>query len=513
MERNSGVWRTEDILNLNSNSNMRNMSTVLAQRQEHTFTEISNAPHASSPYMSSNDRLHGYSDSYISKFNPILGNEAIISVNEQHPPDFANAIPFQSSTQGTSQSPAEPNLQVELCDRELWQEFSNVGTEMIVTKAGRRMFPGYRVKISGMDPNTQYCVLMDIVNVDEHRYKFQQGEWMVAGKGELHAPQRMFLHSDSPATGSKWMTDIVSFYKIKLTNSINGRSTDKIVLNSMHRYQPRVHIVRTDDVNTLHLQPMSTFAFPQTVFITVTAYQNSQVTKLKINNNPFAKGFRDNGGRTNKNKKPSSDNQPDTTYERNLGKSSRESGAKDNEGSDQHNSKHLKLDSDTFNFTMYPNIDVPKSVVSQPMLGDYRLNVSAASEANTALPFYPYPQHMYHYPTVHTNTVPHYAAINPPFNYQLNPTTYYPHYPHPGYEPHLQQSYPQTLQTYSPVLTPPSDMTLAMRKKDTPPQKNPATSSPLKVASPPTPHTIYSMLHANTSQRKHSSISTKPCDQ
>ena len=33
--------------------------------------------------------------------------------------------------------------------------------------------------------------------------------------------------------------------------------------------------------------------FPETVFIAVTAYQNQLITKLKIDSNPFAKGFRD----------------------------------------------------------------------------------------------------------------------------------------------------------------------------------------------------------------------------
>lgn len=35
------------------------------------------------------------------------------------------------------------------------------------------------------------------------------------------------------------------------------------------------------------------FTFPETAFITVTAYQNQQITKLKIDSNPFAKGFRE----------------------------------------------------------------------------------------------------------------------------------------------------------------------------------------------------------------------------
>ena len=35
------------------------------------------------------------------------------------------------------------------------------------------------------------------------------------------------------------------------------------------------------------------FDFPMTSFIAVTSYQNPQMTKLKIDNNPFAKAFRD----------------------------------------------------------------------------------------------------------------------------------------------------------------------------------------------------------------------------
>lgn len=43
--------------------------------------------------------------------------------------------------------------------------------------------------------------------------------------------------------------------------------------------------------------------FPETEFIAVTAYQNDKITQLKIDNNPFAKGFRDTGnGRREKRK-------------------------------------------------------------------------------------------------------------------------------------------------------------------------------------------------------------------
>ena len=42
---------------------------------------------------------------------------------------------------------------------------------------------------------------------------------------------------------------------------------------------------------------VKTFVFNETKFIAVTAYQNTDVTQLKIDNNPFAKGFRDNTSR------------------------------------------------------------------------------------------------------------------------------------------------------------------------------------------------------------------------
>ena len=60
----------------------------------------------------------------------------------------------------------------------------------------------------------------------------------------------------------------------------------------MHRYQPIINVV---SVNTdqEEQQYSETFTFPQTIFTTVTAYQNQQITKLKIAYNPFAKGFRE----------------------------------------------------------------------------------------------------------------------------------------------------------------------------------------------------------------------------
>ncbi|GFO44283.1 hypothetical protein PoB_007078800 [Plakobranchus ocellatus] len=64
----------------------------------------------------------------------------------------------------------------------------------------------------------------------------------------------------------------------------------------MHKYQPRLHVIRTHDFMALPFVEWKTLVFEETVFIAVTAYQNEKITQLKIDNNPFAKGFRDSGG-------------------------------------------------------------------------------------------------------------------------------------------------------------------------------------------------------------------------
>ena len=54
----------------------------------------------------------------------------------------------------------------------------------------------------------------------------------------------------------------------------------------MHKYQPRVHIIRKRDhtasVINLKSEEMKTFTFPETNFIGVTAYQNQLVSRLRF---------------------------------------------------------------------------------------------------------------------------------------------------------------------------------------------------------------------------------------
>ncbi|XP_034026024.1 T-box transcription factor TBX5-like [Thalassophryne amazonica] len=197
------------------------------------------------------------------------------------------------SPQTASTQQGMDGIKVFLHDRELWTRFDEVGTEMIITKAGRRMFPSYKVKVTGLNPKTKYILLMDVVPGDDHRYKFADNKWSVTGKAEPAMPGRLYVHPDSPATGAHWSRQLVSFQKLKLTNN-HLDPFGHIILNSMHKYQPRLHIVKADENNGFGSKNTAfcTHVFSETAFIAVTSYQNHKITQLKIENNPFAKGFR-----------------------------------------------------------------------------------------------------------------------------------------------------------------------------------------------------------------------------
>ncbi|XP_071548995.1 uncharacterized protein byn isoform X2 [Panulirus ornatus] len=106
----------------------------------------------------------------------------------------------------------------------------------------RRMFPVVKVSVGGLDPASMYSVLLEFVQIDSHRWKYVNGEWVPGGKPEAAPTSAVYIHFDSPNFGAHWMKDPVSFAKVKLTNKTSG---------------------------------------------------NGQVTALKIKHNPFAKAFLD----------------------------------------------------------------------------------------------------------------------------------------------------------------------------------------------------------------------------
>ncbi|NXO00819.1 TBX5 factor, partial [Rhinopomastus cyanomelas] len=193
----------------------------------------------------------------------------------------------------TSKSPSSPQaaftqqgmegIKVFLHERELWLKFHEVGTEMIITKAGRRMFPSYKVKVTGLNPKTKYILLMDIVPADDHRYKFADNKWSVTGKAEPAMPGRLYVHPDSPATGAHWMRQLVSFQKLKLTNN----HLDPFGHVSTEMGEEHDNCAR--GVSVVGMECPTAWSPP---LLPAVQSGGDSITQLKIENNPFAKGFR-----------------------------------------------------------------------------------------------------------------------------------------------------------------------------------------------------------------------------
>ncbi|KAM9735189.1 T-box-containing protein TBX6L-like [Menidia menidia] len=197
-------------------------------------------------------------------------------------------------SQSVAHSYQQGSIRMTLENAELWKSFHRIGTEMIITKHGRRMFPHCCISLSGLQPFTSYVIMVDMVPVDGFKYKWKREQWEVAGKAEPQPPCRTYMHPDSPAVGGHWMKQSLSFLKMKLTNNTLDQH-GHIILHSMHRYYPRFHLIQADSPYTVRWGSVQTFSFPETVFTAVTAYQNPKITKLKIDHNPFAKGFREGG--------------------------------------------------------------------------------------------------------------------------------------------------------------------------------------------------------------------------
>lgn len=71
-----------------------------------------------------------------------------------------------------SYHPALVHANATLETKPLWDKFHEQGTEMIVTKTGRRMFPTFQVRVSGLDAQAMYIMMMDFVPVDDKRYRY-----------------------------------------------------------------------------------------------------------------------------------------------------------------------------------------------------------------------------------------------------------------------------------------------------------------------------------------------------
>ncbi|XP_071497363.1 T-box transcription factor T homolog [Diadema antillarum] len=219
---------------------------------------------------------------------PAMSAEALRAPN-YNITHLLNAVQSEMNRGSEKGDPSEKGLKVRLEETELWKKFHKLTNEMIVTKSGRRMFPVLSISIAGLDPNAMYSVLLDFSAADDHRWKYVNGDWVPGGKPDASPPTTAYIHPDSPNFGAHWMKQAVNFSKVKLSNKLNG--SGQVMLNSLHKYEPRIHIIRVGGREKQRL--VGSYSFQETRFIAVTAYQNEDITQLKIKYNPFAKAFLD----------------------------------------------------------------------------------------------------------------------------------------------------------------------------------------------------------------------------
>ena len=83
------------------------------------------------------------------------------------------------------------------------------------------MFPTLRSSFTGLAEEGTYLLFLDIVSVDSKRYRYayHRSSWLVAGKGDPPHHTKLYLHPDSPFTPQQLRKQIISFEKVKLTNT------------------------------------------------------------------------------------------------------------------------------------------------------------------------------------------------------------------------------------------------------------------------------------------------------
>jgi len=91
------------------------------------------------------------------------------------------------------------------------------------------MFPSLAVSILGLKPDAVYSLTLEILPVDNRRYKFVDTEWVPMGRVEKKQHHREYDHPESPKYGRYWMEKPVTFKLVKLTNNKSTEHTDQVL--------------------------------------------------------------------------------------------------------------------------------------------------------------------------------------------------------------------------------------------------------------------------------------------
>ena len=144
---------------------------------------------------------------------------------------------------GKSNSQTLDELKCSLENKDLWDKFSEFGTEMIITRTGRRMFPTVRCSFANVEkmkvnPTAKFHVLLDIVPADNKRYRYayHRSQWLVAGKADPAPPHRLYPHPDGPFSLDQLRKQVTSFEKVKITNNESDNSGQVCSLIQTFKY-------------------------------------------------------------------------------------------------------------------------------------------------------------------------------------------------------------------------------------------------------------------------------------
>lgn len=97
------------------------------------------------------------------------------------------------------------------------------------------MFPTVRASFSGLEADASYVILLDIVPIDNKRYRYayHRSSWLVAGKADPPLSTRLSQHPDAPFSGLQLQKQTISFEKLKLTNNLLDKNGQVIEICSV----------------------------------------------------------------------------------------------------------------------------------------------------------------------------------------------------------------------------------------------------------------------------------------
>ena len=183
--------------------------------------------------------------------NDLIENEVVEKIKKE--PKVSSRINSKSNSATLNE------LKCTLENKDLWDKFSEYGTEMIITRTGRRMFPTVRCAFTNIDKmistgltsNAKFHVLLDIVPADNKRYRYayHRSSWLVAGKADPAPPHRLYCHPDAPFSGEQLKKQVISFEKVKVTNNESDNTGQVnnniiIILSSCSVYGRKTNIYR-----------------------------------------------------------------------------------------------------------------------------------------------------------------------------------------------------------------------------------------------------------------------------